>query len=68
MSLKGDSMGRLIHEDLHAPECNGKEYSCCRPVVRRVYNEGLIEEVVEVVWMAWCGGQSGCGAATWEYV
>lgn len=44
-------------DGLHAEECDGTEYSACRPVVAGDY--------IEVVYMAWCGD---CGAADWTVV
>lgn len=45
-------------DDLHAPDCDGTEYSACRPVV-------VEETEVHAVYMEWCGE---CGAADKELI
>lgn len=59
MTRQGDYRGLL--QQLHAPNCNGQEFSTCRAVVTDV-DPG--QEIV-VVFMEWCGD---CGAASWETV
>lgn len=56
MALHGSTGGLL--DGRHASECNGTEYSACRPVKDSDGNP-------IVVLMEWCGG---CAAADWEVV
>lgn len=66
MSLPGhDFMGLL--DDLHGTNCDGTEYSACRPVpnLTKLIKKDPDEPNFHVVYMAWC---SECGAADYEIV
>lgn len=54
----GSHVGLL--DELHAPGCDGQEYSTCRAVV-----PGPRPSKIMVVYMTWCGE---CGAADWVEV
>lgn len=51
-------------DDLHAPRCDGTEYSAVRPkLIPDIDREGGVR--LGAIFMAWCGE---CGAADWEVV
>lgn len=63
MTLSGSNWPPSLLYDLHADDCDGTEYTACRPVVLDDREDR--GQKIEVVFMAWCGE---CHAAEWEVV